>query len=385
MATTTPIYHPLSTTAMLNRCRQSSPVRLIAPNSYRKQSSFAVSMASTNLHKNVSLFAHHKDEANPGKNEFEVFLQTLPQQKNWDGRMLCQYQGSWFPVRDFSGVFSTQNNFNAHETDIILATMPKAGTTWLKALTFSIVNRHLYNYSLNDSPLLSSSSHDLVPFLELDIYRNQENPDLKSIPSPRILATHVPYHVLPDSIKESGSKIIYICRNPLDQFISHRHFFLKNRLQPEEEPLPLDEAFDMYCNGVHPFGPFWDHMLGFWNASLEKPDTVLFLKYEELKEDIVSSLKKMAEFIGVPFSTEEEKRGGVEEIAELCSMKNLKRLKVNKKGNWNGIIENSSFYRKGEVGDWKNHLSPSMADRVDKLLEEKLSGSGLTFKTYIKT
>ncbi|KAL0353786.1 UNVERIFIED_CONTAM: Cytosolic sulfotransferase 15 [Sesamum angustifolium] len=184
--------------------------------------------------------------------------------------MLCRYQGSWFPVRDFSGVFSTQNNFNAHETDIILATMPKAGTTWLKALTFSIVNRHLYNYSLTDSPLLSSSSHDLVPFLELDIYRNQENPDLKSIPSPRLLATHVPYHVLPDSIKESGSKIIYICRNPLDQFISHRHFFLKNRLQPEEEPLPLDEAFGMYCNGVHPFGPFWDHMLGFWNASLEK-------------------------------------------------------------------------------------------------------------------
>ncbi|KAL0399416.1 UNVERIFIED_CONTAM: Cytosolic sulfotransferase 15 [Sesamum radiatum] len=260
MATTTPIYPhsthlkqrvPSSTASMLNS-RQSSPVRLIAPNSYRQQSSFAISMASANLHANVPVFTDHKDEANnPGKNEFEEFLQTLPQQKNWDGRMLCQYQGSWFPVGDFRGVLSTQNNFKALETDIILATMPKAGTTWIKALTFSIVNRHLYNYSLNESPLLSSTSHDLVPFLELDIYRNEENPDLKSIPSPRILATHVPYQVLPDSIKESGSKIIYICRNPLDQFISHRHFLLKNRLQPDEEPLPLDAAFDMYCNGVH--------------------------------------------------------------------------------------------------------------------------------------
>ncbi|KAL0443555.1 UNVERIFIED_CONTAM: Cytosolic sulfotransferase 15 [Sesamum latifolium] len=285
MATTTPIYPlsthlkqrvPPSTTSMLMNSRQSSPVRFIAPNSYRKQSSFAVSMASANLHSDVSVFADHKDDLrglhekiacayvivmynaeanNPGKKEFEEFLQTLPRQKNWDGRMLCQYEGSWFPVGDFRGVLSTQNNFKAHETDIILATMPKAGTTWIKALTFSIVNRHLYNHSLNESPLLSSTSHDLVPFLELDIYRNEENPDIKSIPSPRILATHVPYQVLPDSINESGSKIIYICRNPLDQFISHRHFLLKNRLQPEEEPLSLDEAFDMYCNGFIHSGP----------------------------------------------------------------------------------------------------------------------------------
>ncbi|KAI3457425.1 hypothetical protein Pfo_014088 [Paulownia fortunei] len=298
--------------------------------------------------------------------------------------MLCQYQRSWFPVRDFRGVLSCQKNFKAHETDIILATMPKAGTTWLKALTFSIVNRHLYNSSMDESPLLTSSSHDLVPFLELDTYRVDENPDLEGIPSPRIFTTHVPYGVLPDSIRESRCKIIYICRNPLDQFVSHRFFLLRNRFQPEEETLSLDEAFEMYCNGIHPFGPFWDHMLEYFDACSKKPDSVLFLKYEELKEDIVSSLKKMAEFIGIPFSVEEEKQGRIEEIASLCSMKNLKNLNVNKDGKWNGIVANSSFYRKGEVGDWKNHLTPSMAERVDKILEEKLSGSGLTYKTYIK-
>ncbi|KAK4398357.1 Cytosolic sulfotransferase 15 [Sesamum angolense] len=216
------------------------------------------------------LIANHNTtyaEADRPKNDREELLQTLPRQKNWDGRMLCQHQHSWFPVKYLRGILSAKNNFKAHETDIILATMPKAGTTWLKALIFSIVNRHLYNSSLSESPLLSSNSDDLVPFLELDIYRVDENPDLESIPFPRILATHVPFRVLPNSIKESGCKIIYMCRNPLDQFVSHRHFLLQNRLEPEEEPLSVDEAFEMYCNGVHPFGPFWDHMLGFWNAS----------------------------------------------------------------------------------------------------------------------
>ncbi|KAL0443556.1 UNVERIFIED_CONTAM: Flavonol sulfotransferase-like [Sesamum latifolium] len=131
-------------------------------------------------------------------------------------------------------------------------------------------------------------------------------------------------------------------------------------------------------------GPSGITCSGSGTQAWKKPDRVLFLKYEELKEDIGLSLKKMAEFVGVPFSTDEVKRGGFEEIARLCSIENLRSLKVNKEGNRKGIIKNSSFYRKGEVGDWKNHLSPSMADRVDKLLEEKLSGSELTFKNYIK-
>jgi hypothetical protein len=32
------------------------------------------------------------------------------------------------------------------------------------------------------------------------------------------------------------------------------------------------------------------------------------------------------------------------------------------------------------VGDWGNHLTPSMAERFWKIVEEKLDGSGLTFK-----
>ncbi|KAL0285013.1 UNVERIFIED_CONTAM: Cytosolic sulfotransferase 15 [Sesamum radiatum] len=206
------------------------------------------------------------------KNDCEELLQTLPDRKTGTAACCCQYQHSWFPVKYFRRILSAKNNFKAHETDIILATMPKAGTTWLKALIFSIVNRHLYNSSLNESPLLSSNSHDLVPFLELDIYRVDENP---------------------------GPGI---------------HSFSKNLGNPrwnlKRSRLSVDEACEMYCNGVHPFGPFWDHVLGFWNASLEKPDTILFLKYEELKEDIGLSLKKMAEFMGVPFSADEVRLGG---------------------------------------------------------------------------
>ncbi len=56
----------------------------------------------------------------------------------------------------------------------------------------------------------------------------------------------------------------------------------------------LDEAFEMYCKGIIGFGPFWEHMLGYWKESIEKPHKVLFLKYEDMKEDITSQLKILA-------------------------------------------------------------------------------------------
>ncbi|KAF8009966.1 hypothetical protein BT93_J0829 [Corymbia citriodora subsp. variegata] len=124
-------------------------------------------------------------------------------------------------------------------------------------------------------------------------------------------------------------------------------------------------------------------MLGYWKESLERPHKVLFLKYEDLKEDIVGNLKKVAEFVGLPFSEEEEEGGVIEEIAKMCSLKTLKDLEVNKSGKIPLTIEfeKRTFFRKGEVGDWVNHLTPSMVDRLNSIMQEKISPFGLQFKT----
>ncbi|XP_020552643.1 cytosolic sulfotransferase 5-like [Sesamum indicum] len=315
---------------------------------------------------------------NSSKDEFLELLQTLEQRMNWDGQRLVKYKGFWLLQLLFRPMLSAHNNFRAKATDVILSTMPKSGTTWLKALTFSIANRNVF--PIDQTPLLTSTPHMLVPFLEFNVYWGQENPDLENVPCPRIFATHMPFEILPDSIHESDCRIIYICRNPLDQFVSHRHFLLENKIEKEADPLDIDEAFDMFCQGIHPCGPFWDHMLGYWNAHLENPRKVLFLKYEDLKEDITSQVKKIAEFMGFPFSQEEEEQGLIDQISGLCSFESLSKLAVNKTGNINGIVKNTSFFRKGQVGDWTNHLTPAMVERIKKLMDSKFRNSGLMFK-----
>ncbi|KAL7081903.1 hypothetical protein ACP275_14G067500 [Erythranthe tilingii] len=315
-------------------------------------------------------------------------LQKLEQRTNWDGWRIVKYQGFWCPLPFFRPALSAQKYFKAKDSDIILSSLPKSGTTWLKALTFSVANRSTYMCNIDTSqisPLLTSNPHKVVPFLELNLYLNQENPDLEQTSTPRIFATHMPFDALPDSIPKSGCKIIYICRNPMDQFISFRHFSLDNKFGEEDRhggPLELDEAFDMFCDGIHLYGPFYEHMIGYWDAHLKNPDKVLFLKYEDLKDDIGLHVRKIAEFMGCPFSLEEEEQGLVEEISRVCSFENLKNLEVNKNGySPSGIVKNSSYFRKGQVGDWANHLTPAMAERMEKLIKTKLQGSGLTLHT----
>ena len=58
-------------------------------------------------------------------------------------------------------------------------------------------------------------------------------------------------------------------------------------------------------------------MLGYWSACLQSPDKVLFLKYEDLKNDTVFYVKKTAAFMGFPFSLEEEGKGTVQKMVDM--------------------------------------------------------------------
>lgn len=48
-------------------------------------------------------------------------------------------------------------------------------------------------------------------------------------------------------------------------------------------------------------------------------------------------------------------------------------------------VKYSSFFRKGQVGDWANDLAISLAKSFDELLKEKLGDSGLTFEIFTST
>ncbi|KAL8265179.1 hypothetical protein R6Q59_023309 [Mikania micrantha] len=108
------------------------------------------------------------------------------------------------------------------------------------------------------------------------------------------------------------------------------------------------------------------------------------MKYEDMKKNPTTNVKKLAEFIGHPITMEEEKAGVIENIVNLCSFENLRSLEVNKSGKHRAgdtqVIENRLFFRKAEDGDWKNYFTEEMIEKIDKLIDEKLGATGLVLK-----
>jgi hypothetical protein len=297
-------------------------------------------------------------------------ISSLPAEKGWVAAKLYKYQGFWHTSKQLQGVLSCQKHFPAQDTDILLVSTQKSGTTWLKSLLFALVNRSRFTQTLDHHPLLSNNPHMLVPSLELELYVQDEKPDLSRFTSPRLLSTHLPYISLPKSIPDSNCKTVYLCRNPKDTFISLWAFTNKLRLD-EMGTNSLQDVFEKFCGGVSLYGPFWDHVLGYWEESVKNPEKVFFIKYEEMKEQPELHLRKLADFLGCSFSSKEVKENMVESIVEMCSFDNLSNLKVNKEGKLPSGMDNSAFFRNGKVGDWKNYLTPEMVDRFDKISEEK--------------
>ncbi|KAI3446390.1 hypothetical protein Pfo_003055 [Paulownia fortunei] len=309
--------------------------------------------------------------------ECKDLISTLPKEKGWLASYLYQYQGFWYAVRHLQGAISCQKHFQAQDSDVFLVTTPKSGTKWLKAIMFALVNRKRYPVAKNH-PLLTHNSHDLVPFLEIKLYADNQIPDITSSPSPspRLFSTHLPYVSLPEPVKNSSTcKLVYLCRNPKETFVSLWHFTNKLRLQ-EMGTNSIGQVFEMLCK-VSLFGPFWDHVLEYWKQSKENPDGVLFLKFEDMKEQPAVYLLRLSEFLECPFSADEEESGLVEEILKLFNFDNLRSVEVNKNGKLSSGEENNAFFRRGDVGDWSNHLDSEMVEKLDQITEDKLCGSGL--------
>lgn len=318
---------------------------------------------------------------------YNQMLQTLPKAKGWRAQHVVKYQSHWLsPNTALKGALLLQNHFKPKPTDTFLAAFMKSGTTWLRSLLFATINRSRYDFSSH--PLLTTGPHAVFPFLDSYIYDKHPIADLDSLPSPRLFATHFSHDLFPESVKaSSGSKFVYIWRDPKDVLVSKWHFM--NRLRTKDLPvLTLHEAFELFCDGVSEYGPFWDHVLGYWNASVEAPDKVLILKYEEVKREPGVHVQRLAEFMGVPFSVEEKEGGVVGEIVELCSFDKLRNLEVNKTGvsrfNEEVVVQNRDFFRKGEVGDGVNYLTEEMIERLDRITERKFEGTGLEFGALLQ-
>ncbi|NXF00054.1 ST6B1 Sulfotransferase, partial [Menura novaehollandiae] len=138
---------------------------------------------------------------------------------------------------------------------------------------------------------------------------------LKQLPSRRILVSHLTPDVLPPSIFQSKAKILVLLRNPKDTAVSYYHFCNNLPLLPSFAS--WDEYFEAFMNGKLAWGSYFDYLVK-WNKHIDN-ETIMTISYEELKEDPVLGMKKIASFFGFSLCEDDFSR-----IAEKTSFKAMK-------------------------------------------------------------
>ncbi|XP_059902036.1 cytosolic sulfotransferase 3-like [Gadus macrocephalus] len=284
---------------------------------------------------------------------------------------------------DFHGVsmvhYFTDNwekiqNFQARPDDILIATYPKAGTTWA-----SYILDLLYFSQTQPDRQTSTPIHERVPFLEITSVPNHPSgTDLADnlVTSPRLIKTHLPVQMVPKSFWEQKCRVVYVARNAKDNAVSYYHFDRMNVCQPE--PGDWNSFLQRFMDGKMVFGSWFDHVTGWWEKKQSHPK-IHYMFFEDMVEDTGREINKLCSFLGLTSTTKEK-----EQIRHQSQFDNMKKDEM---ANYSTVevmdFKISPFMRKGKVGDWKNHFTVAQNEQFDEDYQKKMKNTTLQFRTVV--
>ncbi|KAF4070631.1 hypothetical protein AMELA_G00287530 [Ameiurus melas] len=273
----------------------------------------------------------------------------------------------------FTETWEKVQKFQARPDDILIATYPKAGTTWV-----SYILDLLYFHNTAPERQTSLPIFVRVPFLEAVFPEMPSGVELadKLPTTPRLIKTHLPVQLVPKSFWEQNCKVVYVARNAKDNAVSYFHFARMINLLPE--PGTWNTFLQSFMDGKLVFGPWYDHVIGY----CEKKQTYSNLHYmffEDMVENTGHEVERLCSFLAL--STPVEERESITKGVHFDVMKQNNMTNYSSFSHMDFKI--SPFMRKGKVGDWKNHFTVAQNERFDEQYWQKMKNTSLQFHTEI--
>lgn len=244
--------------------------------------------------------------------------------------------------------------FPVTSQDVCVTTYPKCGTTWGIYIVYLLMQQGKV------SEKASLWHAHLWPALNLPDDKQEEV--LKAVPSPRILKSHMPYHMaVGGNPALSPCKHIYIARNPMDAVTSYFKFLKSLGFYAGT----FDFFLRLFMEKKGRYGCWFDHVKG-WQEH-QKLDNVLFLWYEDLIQDFDTQVHKIANFLNYPLS-----KDLLHHIKEESSFQKMKTNPFTKMP--------GNFYRKGIIGSGKQQFNEEQKRRFEKWMNKRLRETGLDLR-----
>jgi hypothetical protein len=254
-------------------------------------------------------------------------------------------------------------SFRPKPDDVLIATYPKCGTTWVQQIIHGLRTRG----SMDFEEITAA-----VPWLELalDLGMDLGAPQAAA---PRAFKTHLAWHEIP-----KGGRYICVVRDPKDVVVSLYHFHEGWRFEPGA--ISTDEYARELFMAKERGRRYWRHLASWWQQRT-RPE-ILMLCYEDMKADLPRAVQRIAGFIGLTLD---------EELLEIAvrqssiEFMNQHRAKfddhlVRQARNFSRGIPpggESAKVRGGRVGDHAFELSKRTREELDAIWREEMQPNGL--------
>ncbi|MFT6502824.1 MAG: hypothetical protein ACJASQ_002955 [Crocinitomicaceae bacterium] len=221
--------------------------------------------------------------------------------------------------------------------DIYVVSFPKSGNTWVRFL--------LANMLVTDEKITMQNINDYVP----GIYNFREKINKKV--SNRIIKSHDPFF-------DCYPKTIYVYRDYRDVLVSYFHY-----LKGHDQFSGTVQDFLKSDLLETPFGTWQQHVSLALKQKEAAPSQLLFVGFNELKNDPIETLKKIAEFCEItPIKS-------YQEIVQQCDFKQLQESEQ-----VDGKVFSDSkvnFFRSGVSEQWRTTFG---SDDLDLILTDEVQG-----------
>lgn len=191
-------------------------------------------------------------------------------------------------LRARSGPLASEESLRAGMTfrpgpkDILIATYPKCGTTWLQQIVHGLRTRGSMDFDEITA---------VVPWIELafDLGIDLEAPQAAD---PRAFKTHLAWNEVP-----KGARYIYALRDPKDVLVSVYHFHEGWRFEPGT--IPIEDFAKEFFMPRETGRRYWRHVASWWQQ--RHRSEVLMFCYEDMQADLRPTIRRIARFIDCEF------------------------------------------------------------------------------------
>jgi len=243
-------------------------------------------------------------------------------------------------------------HFQALDSDVLITTAPKAGTTWMQQILYQMRSGGDPDFDTIDA---------VVPWLE----RPREGKswqqvleDYDALPRPRLFKTHCTADQTPGI---GTASIILTLRDPRDCCVSFYHHLMNmTDSARDRDGHQLPTSFAAHVDNWLEFAAWYRNVKSWW--PYRDHEKVLLLRYQDLKRDLGAGVDQIAAFLGWKLAPEQ--RAKVLEYSSFDWMKAHDEKFSGQTEAGKSSFKPGRFIRQGKVGAYKDLLTPGLEKKI---------------------